>query len=367
MGVLDDLKQQAEAQRTAAEERARQAQARARSEEARANALLAIALPAVFRLHLHLRELAEQLRVLDPETRVTLEIPGIGPVPGFRQGEMEVSAEGHPPDRVSARFQLTYERRGHFEVRTAGTLDHWFESVRGRGLNVRLVRILDPIGALERALVTFEDKVPASISFAIERDSGAIAITLRNFEELGERRHLIQAARVTSAFLDELSKFILRQQNRFLVEELPDAMREHLRRRLEIDRRRDRPREEVQLGAGPRLKSLLRRRPVLQLTYRDATYEIAQLETDFLVGRSDGCDLIVRDRRVSRFHARIELRGDCFVLIDESRNGTWVQRAGGSPEKLTSTSVVLCDSGVIALGAPPDDAHGLSAIRYTLV
>ncbi|MGE3773077.1 MAG: FHA domain-containing protein [Gammaproteobacteria bacterium] len=365
MGVLDDLKQQAEALKAAEATRAREEEARAKSEEARANALLAIALPAVFRLHLHLRELAEQLRVLDPETRVTLEVPGIGPVPGFRQERMEVFAEGHPPDRVVARFRLRYERRGHFEVRGAGSIDHWLENARGRGLAVRLVRILDPIGALERALVTFEDAVPASIGFAIERDSGAIAITLRNFEELGERRHLVQAGRINSRFLDELSKYILRQPNRFLVQELPDELREHLRRRLEIDRRREQGGEDERGPLAPRLKGLFRKRPVLQLAYRDREQEIAQLETDFLIGRSDGCDLIVRERRVSRFHARIELREDQFVLIDESRNGTWVRQADGSEQRVSGAAVSLSGSGLIGLGAPPDGDNP-NILRYTV-
>ncbi|MCC7122491.1 MAG: FHA domain-containing protein [Gammaproteobacteria bacterium] len=350
MGVLDDLKQQAEALKAAE-------QTRAREEQARANALLAIALPAVFRLNLHLRELADQLRVLDPETRLTLDVPGIGPVPGFRQEHMEVTAEGHPPDRVVARFRLRYERRGHFEVRGAGSLDHWLDNARGRGLAVRLVRILDPIGALERALVTFEDSVPASIAFAFERDSGAISITLRNFEELGERRHLVQAGRITSGFLDELSKFILRQPNRFLVQELPDDLREHLRRRLEIDRRRDEAGDDGRPPLTPRLKGLFRKRPVLQLAYRERAHEIAQLESDFLIGRSDGCDLIVRERRVSRFHARIELRDERFVLIDESRNGTWVRRANGSEERINGASTVLAGSGLIGLGGPPDEQN----------
>ncbi len=366
MGVLDDLKQQAEALKAAEEERARLDQARARNEEARANALLAIALPAVFRLHLHLRELAEQLRVLELETRVALDVPGIGPVPGFRQEHMEVLAEGHPPDRVVVRFRLRYERRGHFEVRGAGSVDHWLESARGRGLNARLVRILDPIGSLERALVTFEDSVPASIGFAIERDSGAIAITLRNFEELGERKHLVQAERINSRFLDELSKYILRQPNRFLVQELPDGLREHLRRRLEIDRRRDNGGDEDRAPLAPRLKNLFRKRPVLQLAYRDREHEIVQLDNDFLIGRSDGCDLIVRERRVSRFHARIEQREDHYVLIDESRNGTWVRQADGSERKVNGASLPLVGSGLIALGGPPDDDNP-NIVRYTLV
>lgn len=358
MGVLDDLKQQAEALKAAEAARARLEEERSRTAEMRTNALLAIALPAVFRLHLHLRELADQLRVLEPETRLSLDVPGIGAVPGWRQEQMDVVADGHPPDRVVARFNLRYERRGHFETRANGTVDHWFETARGRGLNVKLVRMLEPVGALERAIVTFEGSVPASLAFAIERESGAIAITLRNFEEIGERRHYVKAESINSRWLDELTKFILRQPNRFLVEDMPDELREHLRRRLEIDRRREQGGDdEGRAVIAPRLKNMFRKRTPLQLSYRDRAHEIAQLDNDFLIGRSDGCDLIVRERRVSRFHARIEQHDEQFVLIDESRNGTWVRFDDGREERINGASIALTGSGLIGLGAPPDDGN----------
>lgn len=348
MGVLDELKQQAAAMREAEEERLR-------LEQAHANAVLAIALPAVFRIHLHLRELAEQLRVLEPDIRVSLDIPGLGSVPGFRQDRMEILADGHPPDRVVARFLLRYERRGQFEVKGVGALDGWLDNARARGLNVKLVRLLEPLGTVERGLVTLEDTVPASLTFSIERESGAILLVIRNFEELTDRRHQIRPEDVNTRWLDELSKFILRQPNRFLVEELPEDMREQLRRRLEIDKRRqqgieDDPRAPI----APRLKNLFRRRPLLTLHYRDQQREIAHLETDFLIGRSDGCDLIVRERRVSRFHARIEQHEDHYVLLDESRNGTWVRFADGTEQHVVGSSLALIGSGLIGLGAPPD-------------
>jgi hypothetical protein len=358
MGVLDDLKQQAAALQEAEAERARLAQARA-------NAVLAIALPAVFRIHLHLRDLAEQLRVLEPDTRVTLDIPGLGPVPGFRQERMEVLAEGHPPDRVVARFLLRYERRGQFEVKGVGAIDSWLDTARARGLNVKLTRLLDPLGSVERGLVTIEDTVPASLSITIERDTGALSLVIRNFEELTERRHLVRPEDVNTRWLDELSKFILRQPNSFLVESLPEDMREQLRRRLEIDKRRQQSEEDDgRLVRAPRLKNLFRRRLRLTLHYRDQQREIAQLDTDFLIGRSDGCDLIIRERRVSRFHARIEQHEEHFVLIDESRNGTWVRYADGTEHHVIGASVELHGAGLIGLGAPPDPENP-NVIQYS--
>ena len=226
-------------------------------------------------------------------------------------------------------------------------------------------RLLDPLGSVERGLVTIEDTVPASLSITIERDTGALSLVIRNFEELTERRHLVRPEDVNTRWLDELSKFILRQPNSFLVESLPEDMREQLRRRLEIDKRRQQSEEDDgRLVRAPRLKNLFRRRLRLTLHYRDQQREIAQLDTDFLIGRSDGCDLIIRERRVSRFHARIEQHEEHFVLIDESRNGTWVRYADGTEHHVIGASVELHGAGLIGLGAPPDPENP-NVIQYS--
>jgi DNA-binding CsgD family transcriptional regulator len=45
----------------------------------------------------------------------------------------------------------------------------------------------------------------------------------------------------------------------------------------------------------------------------------------FVVGRSSGCDLVVRHSSVSRRHAEIQVLGDNVTVVDlESRNGTYV-------------------------------------------
>lgn len=46
--------------------------------------------------------------------------------------------------------------------------------------------------------------------------------------------------------------------------------------------------------------------------------------SEFIIGRDEGCDLSVPDRRVSRRHARIWLEGDQYLLEDMgSKNGTF--------------------------------------------
>jgi predicted component of type VI protein secretion system len=77
------------------------------------------------------------------------------------------------------------------------------------------------------------------------------------------------------------------------------------------------------------------------------------------LGRVDDAQFVVNDPRVSRLHARIELRQGSCVLIDVSTYGTWVRFHGnGGPSTeiaLRREECVLHGRGEIGLGAPLSD------------
>ncbi len=359
MGLLDDLKKEAEA-RKAAEA------ARAHAEQTRTDGVLAAGLPALFRIRNYLSELISQLRVLETTIPVVLPVPGIGPVSGFRQEGYALAAECNPPVLVTLRCSLRLERRAQYEMRAASgaPLAAWCDQLRRQGLQVQMLRMLE--GSGERAAVVLDGALPALLQFRLDLAAGAIEFLARNFDELGERRQLVRPEDVTERWLNELMKYVLRQDHRFLVQELAPELREYFRRRLEQEQRRERGRDapDIRASVATRLKSVFRRPRQLVLHYRGQSHDLGRLDGDFLIGRSDACDLVVRDPHASRFHARIELRGEDFVLIDESRNGTNVRYADGREIKLRDGALALQGGGMIALGTPALEQNP-HAIRFS--
>lgn len=69
------------------------------------------------------------------------------------------------------------------------------------------------------------------------------------------------------------------------------------------------------------------------------------------MGRDAECDVTVRDRRASRQHAKIERRGEKFVLSDQSTNGTFVTVANEPELFLRREEIVLRGSGLICFSA----------------
>ena len=68
-----------------------------------------------------------------------------------------------------------------------------------------------------------------------------------------------------------------------------------------------------------------------------------------VVGRDAECDIVVDAAHVSRRHARIELRGRKFFVVDQSLNGTWVEMAGVGISLLREEAIIT-GSGQIRIG-----------------
>lgn len=70
-----------------------------------------------------------------------------------------------------------------------------------------------------------------------------------------------------------------------------------------------------------------------------------------VVGRQGDCDVVVPEPVVSRQHARIERRGADYVLIDSSRNGTFVRFHGvDGIQRVRGGELALTGPGVMMLG-----------------
>lgn len=81
------------------------------------------------------------------------------------------------------------------------------------------------------------------------------------------------------------------------------------------------------------------------------------------LGRDRSSGLAVPDPAASRHHATIEVRGDRFVLVDHSANGTYVA-VGKSETCLKREEMLMPPRGLLGLGASTDDP-GVTLIEFS--
>lgn len=75
------------------------------------------------------------------------------------------------------------------------------------------------------------------------------------------------------------------------------------------------------------------------------------------LGRGPQNDLVVTDKGVSRWHARVELRRGKFFLVDKSTNGTFIVTEGKQPIYLNYDESLLPPKGSILLGSDDPGDH----------
>ena len=83
------------------------------------------------------------------------------------------------------------------------------------------------------------------------------------------------------------------------------------------------------------------------------------------LGRADDNDVTIKGNLISRVHARIELNKTRYMLVDESTNGTFIQRNDGEEVYVRRDSAQLTGSGLIGLGRVAAKGTPL-AVEYSL-
>lgn len=91
----------------------------------------------------------------------------------------------------------------------------------------------------------------------------------------------------------------------------------------------------------------------LLLSAGDRSVEVSATSPSATLGRSDEVSLTVAYARVSRQHARVEMRNDRFMLADQSANGTFVVLNGAAPRLVHRDNCELTGHGLLGLGEEP--------------
>lgn len=88
----------------------------------------------------------------------------------------------------------------------------------------------------------------------------------------------------------------------------------------------------------------------LRIRHQHDVFYVDENRPVVLLGRELGNDIVIIERRASRQHARIERRGQGFVLIDQSTNGTYVGEESGAEHCVKRDEWPLANPGRIGCG-----------------
>ncbi len=103
----------------------------------------------------------------------------------------------------------------------------------------------------------------------------------------------------------------------------------------------------------------------LRVSFRGQKWTIDTAHPTLLFGRETGNDIVISDPRVSRQHARIELRQGLFYLVDSSTNGTYLLEEGSAEHCVKRDEFLLAEKGHIGCGFSVGD-NMLDAVAFAI-
>ncbi|MEN9849561.1 MAG: hypothetical protein RL368_2301 [Pseudomonadota bacterium] len=231
MSYLDALRQASEQQKAAEiEESARLEKLQARFQKE--------VKPALEILYAGINELVQHLNYLKTTTPVEYHIKGCqNAVELAQQGyiltifrELQLLNQRNFKNKAADTtkdndFSLCFKAIGHKSIR--------FEKVQALetqlqrdyleefNLEFKLKESLDQQGNVLKTLFLVEPVIPMEFRFTNDLENSVIDLSITNFTELGQKVYLIKPEEVTSAFVDELAKYLNRQPNKLALKLKP--------------------------------------------------------------------------------------------------------------------------------------------------
>lgn len=208
MGLLDDLKQQAESRKV--EDQTNEAQ--------RARNLLEVdtALRGVFQ---YFTEFSNSLNVLKPDVTRNFYIEGTTKFDNLRQGDYRVRERRKSVDHkdyfeeVTLRFSWTGAQALVVEKDTPALIQRLRDNLAAYNLRYECREVKNERGAVQRAIFTIEPEVIASTAFAGNWDTGKVRLSLKNVEMLGSIDLQYDTGELDGALFEELAKLLLGKPN----------------------------------------------------------------------------------------------------------------------------------------------------------
>ncbi len=226
MGFLDDLRREAEQRRN--EEASVAAQRAAREAFYRSDILPRM--EAAYRLF---AQLAEHLNYLRPEQPVNYTLRGYGEWRGLRQENYELQVDSRQNMRqLVLRAECRGEEELVFTVEGHKAIQRQVDYLNGTGLSFHYRERRDERMNAEAAEFIVKPLVPVSLTMEADIEEGRIVIALRNFEDFGSRRYFLEPRKLDEAVLDQLARYVARDSDRFLQDDVDAQTRAALQAKL---------------------------------------------------------------------------------------------------------------------------------------
>jgi hypothetical protein len=230
VGLLDELEQEAQRLKAGADDVERAKMQREQMYRTRLE-------PGMVALHDYLAKLTKNLALLKPRKTFSFAIAGYGDVVFQVDHEYDLKLNAQPASKeITLSFPSTVLTDQCPVVEVAGTIK--IKAVSGAFQRFHLGGLQaskkDANGELMSATYRAKGKIVSSAAFVADADSGAVRMTLTNYDQLGSTQtKSFGAEQFTESLFDEIGRYLVREPSNLFKEDLPEDFRKQLRTKVQ--------------------------------------------------------------------------------------------------------------------------------------
>ncbi len=231
MGILDDLKKEADSSRLAMKqtELRHAEQERIYQDEIR---------PAMLKIHGYLVELVEQLSLVSWPVLVSFDFPGIGKIDDLEQTNYRLSIDSHnEPKLINLIFECTAPQERRYSVTPKSAGEEARQFLNSQKVMFSDWAIRDNNQEAIGIVIQCKLRVWVNLAFRAEKSAEGIRVTTYNFEGNREKSFFENYQGIDDQWLDRLGHFILRKDNSFGRLQMTEEQRLKLRYLVESQKK----------------------------------------------------------------------------------------------------------------------------------
>lgn len=242
MGILDELRQQAQVAQAGKDQLA--ARQRAQQEH-----YLKHTRPRIEALLRYLQEVAEHIRTAEVSIPVILTLPVIGAQELLQRGFVVQLDNAQQPRLITLNLELTAEHSGIYPVASTARADEFRAFLDRHRVRYTEWAIRDASNRVCGANFECQLTVRAQLRFEVQVERDQILMHSINFEQIGINRHRFASSALDEQWLDRLGHYLLRRDTRLAELEIAEHQRENIRSQL-TDWQQQRQRELDAAASG---------------------------------------------------------------------------------------------------------------------
>lgn len=214
MAFLDELKKEAEAQKL-------QEQTQTQSHLAAVSQNFLLVQVKYKEIHHYLRELADQLNVLNQDIKRAYMIEGFGMIDDFRPRDYALSVDSIRigqkdfANTLVFRFKCATDKNISFERHMPNQIDNLKEYLWQNNLKYQCSEFKNDRGIVARAVFNVANEIPVTFRFTADFENAKILLQVKNFSGLTVNEYVYDANELNTEFLDELAKYVLEKPSKF--------------------------------------------------------------------------------------------------------------------------------------------------------